>query len=62
MQQYGMERGATLENHVIFIKNGVFESIESEANIPGEYTVINAKGKIITPGLIDVHTHLGVSE
>ena len=55
-------RGATLENHVIFIKNGVFEGIESEANIPSEYTVINAKGKIITPGLIDVHTHLGVSE
>ncbi|MFJ8066646.1 amidohydrolase [Psychrobacillus sp. NPDC096426] len=55
-------RGTTLENHVIFIKNGVFEGIESEANIPGEYIVINAKGKIITPGLIDVHTHLGVSE
>ncbi|MEK4761180.1 amidohydrolase [Viridibacillus sp. FSL E2-0187] len=54
--------GDSLENHVIFVKNGVFEKIESEAEITEAYTVIDAKGKIITPGLIDVHTHLGVSE
>ncbi|MFF3100187.1 amidohydrolase [Viridibacillus arvi] len=54
--------GDSLENHVIFVKNGVFEKMESEAEITEAYTVIDAKGKIITPGLIDVHTHLGVSE
>ncbi|MFJ5771844.1 amidohydrolase [Psychrobacillus sp. NPDC093180] len=55
-------RGNILENHVIFIKNGIFESIEPKADIPEEYTVTDAQGKFITPGLIDVHTHLGVSE
>ncbi|MFD2044773.1 amidohydrolase [Ornithinibacillus salinisoli] len=47
---------------VLLVKDGKFEAITSESSIPENYQVVDASGKIVTPGLIDVHTHLGVSE
>lgn len=55
-------KGNILENQIILIENGKFSSIKSTENIPNGYEMIDTKGKIVTPGLIDVHTHLGVSE
>lgn len=55
-------KGNILEDQPLFVKDGKFELISSNDNIPEACEIIDAKGKIITPGLIDVHTHLGVSE
>lgn len=46
----------------IFIENGRFKEIGEHLDLPEGAKVIDAEGKIITPGLIDVHTHLGVHE
>lgn len=54
--------GEVFEQKMILVENGTFTKIEAAIDIPEGCEVIDAKGKIMTPGLIDVHTHLGVSE
>ncbi|WP_188454281.1 amidohydrolase [Virgibacillus oceani] len=55
-------KGNILEDKVLLISNGRFKSIISNDDVPKGCKVIDARDKIVTPGLIDVHTHLGVSE
>lgn len=54
--------GNVLENQVILVENGKFTHIGSNVEIPTNCEVVDVEGKIVTPGLIDVHSHLGVSE
>lgn len=54
--------GDVLEDQVVLVEDGKFTAISSSVEIPAGFEVIDAGEKIVTPGLIDVHTHLGVSE
>lgn len=54
--------GNVLENGQMIIEDGKFVRIGTSLSIPKEYEIIDAGGNIVTPGLIDVHTHLGVHE
>jgi imidazolonepropionase len=36
----------------------VGKSADVDGTVPDDYTVIDATGKVITPGLVDAHTHL----
>jgi imidazolonepropionase len=51
-----------LKNAAIFIKNGLISEITCDGLLPKEADkadeVIDAEGKLVTPGLIDAHTHL----
>ncbi|WP_272032318.1 amidohydrolase [Oceanobacillus kimchii] len=51
-----------LEGYTILIKDRKIERISKNITIPSNYQTIDGNGLTITPGLIDVHTHLGVSE
>lgn len=42
----------------VLIENGKIHSIGDHLNVPENVPTINAHGKIVAPGLIDVHTHL----
>ncbi|QHE51920.1 amidohydrolase [Pontibacillus sp. HMF3514] len=55
-------KGDKFEQQTILIKEGKLERVDSSKEFPEGYEVIDATGKVITPGLIDVHTHIGVFE
>jgi len=53
--------GADIENGSILVENGKIKAI-SKGEQPGigSAEVIDAKGKLVTPGFIDAHCHLGL--
>jgi imidazolonepropionase-like amidohydrolase len=55
-------QGNRLEKTTILIEGGKFREIGKNLSIPAGAVVIDAQGKVVTPGLIDVHTHLGIHE
>ena len=54
--------GKEYENGTILVKEGKIKKIGEDINIPEDTEVYDAAGKVIMPGMIDAHTHLGVSE
>lgn len=53
--------GEPIQNGVVLVNNGKIESVGPAAsvNVPASYRVINAK--VVTPGLIDAHTVIGLN-
>ena len=51
--------GAPIANGVVLIKNGKIENVGINLPVPSGYTVHTAK--IVTPGLIDVRSSVGLS-
>lgn len=51
--------GVDIVNGAIEIKNGTIENVfhNTDIQIPGGSEVIDAKGDIVFPGFIDIHTH-----
>ena len=52
--------GGRIDNGEVALANGKVVAIGRGIARPAGATIIDARGKWITPGLIDVHTHLGV--
>jgi len=53
---------APISKGTILIRNGVIVAVGAEIPIPADATKIDATGKIVTPGLINSTTELGVIE
>lgn len=51
-----------IENGSILIKDGKIAAVGKDLEIPPEAEVIDAEGRMITPGFIDAHCHLGMWE
>jgi len=52
--------GGKIENGVVFISGGKISSVGGpDTLIPSGTTVIDGAGKFVTPGIIDIHSHLG---
>lgn len=54
--------GEVIENGSILIKNGKIAEVGKDIIAPLDAEVIDAEGKIVTPGFIDAHCHLGMWE
>ena len=52
--------GARLDNTDVLLANGRVSAVGPSLTAPAGARVIEARGKWVTPGLIDVHSHLGV--
>ncbi len=52
--------GEKIDNGTVLMKDGKIEAVGANIAVPAGYTVIDAKGKWVTPGIIDAHSHLGV--
>jgi len=50
----------TIENGTILIDGGKILSIGRGVRVPEDAEVIDAKGKYVTPGLVDGHSHVGM--
>ncbi|MCI0485559.1 MAG: amidohydrolase family protein [Blastocatellia bacterium] len=53
--------GATIPNGVVVIRNGLITAVGANVPIPADARVIDAKGMMVYPGLIDSYTSLGIS-
>ncbi|MCV2883842.1 amidohydrolase [Aestuariibacter sp. AA17] len=52
--------GGKVENGAILMQDGKISALGTNINAPSDAKVIDGKGKWVTPGIIDTHSHLGV--
>lgn len=52
--------GTRIENGTIIIRDGVIAAVGAGLPVPAGATIVDAGGRWITPGIIDMHSHLGV--
>ncbi len=54
--------GSTLDHAVVLIRDGRIAAIGSDVAVPAGVRTVDARGKIVTPGLLNSFTTLGVVE
>ncbi len=52
--------GNLIENGVVLVRDGKVEAVGPASRQLAGYDIVDARGKWVTPGLIDAHSHLGV--
>ena len=54
--------GAPVEDGVVLVNDGRIEAVGRDVRVPDGAERVGAAGKVVLPGLVDAHTHLGVHE
>lgn len=52
--------GSQIKDGTVIVENGTFTAVGKDLPLPPGAIVIDARGKYLTPGIIDAHSHLGV--
>jgi imidazolonepropionase-like amidohydrolase len=55
------ERG-TLQGATVLIRDGRIAAVGTDVAVPAEARRIDARGKVVTPGIIDAHGQIGIEE
>src|SRR2546427_12276266 len=51
-----------IKKGTLLINDGLIEAIGADVKLPKDTEVWNVKGKVVIPGMIDAHTHLGLRQ
>lgn len=51
-----------IDKGTVLINGGVVESIGKNVRLPRDTEIWNAQGRVLIPGMIDAHTHLGLCQ
>ena len=52
--------GERIDNADVLIRDGLIASVGAQLDAPAGTRIVDGRGKWVTPGIIDVHSHLGV--
>ncbi len=52
-------KGAKMEGATVLFQDGKIVEVSMESAVPAGYATIDGTGKFVTPGIIDIHSHLG---
>jgi imidazolonepropionase-like amidohydrolase len=52
--------GPTIHDGTVLLRDGHIAAVGTTVDVPGDAVVIDGTGKYVTPGIIDIHSHLGV--
>ena len=52
--------GERLDNADVLLRDGVIAAVGTRLDAPADARIVDGQGKWVTPGIIDVHSHLGV--
>lgn len=54
--------GPEIENGIVLIEGGKIKAVgkAGEVAVPGGARIVDAAGRVVTPGLVDSHSHLGL--
>ncbi|WP_166636754.1 amidohydrolase [Cognatilysobacter terrigena] len=52
--------GERLDGADVLMRNGTIAAVGKSLEAPADATIVDGTGKWVTPGIIDVHSHLGV--
>jgi imidazolonepropionase-like amidohydrolase len=59
---YTMGQSGKIDNATILIEDGRIKAIGTNLAVPANANIINAKGKVVTPGLMNSYTNLSLEE
>lgn len=51
--------GPRIDHGTVIVRDGKIAAIGAQIALPSDVTVIDAKGRYVTPGIIDPHSHIG---
>src|SRR5690554_3221759 len=54
--------GEIIEKGTVLIEGGIVKAIGEYIEVPTKAKIIDASSKVVFPGMIDAHTHLGIGE
>jgi imidazolonepropionase-like amidohydrolase len=54
--------GPPAEDGVVLVRDGRIEAVGRDVRVPTDAARVDARGKVVLPGLVDAHVHLGVHE
>ena len=52
--------GPLIRNGAVYLRDGKVVAVGQTVDAPADAMVVDGQGKFVTPGIIDVHSHLGV--